>query len=102
MSAKSSEEAQRLTGAKPTQALKRFAAGLDGSSDPDRRRFQELNRSRVDTFIRKPYDNTAKYREGFRGPKPVEGKQGFYDYTDKTEHFSLHLDAPELQRQACQ
>ena len=99
MSSKPSiEETPRFVGNKPALALRRFANDLETSSDPDRKKFQELNKSRKDNFIRAPYDNTVKYRENFKPSKPKAGKKGVYDYSDKTEHFSLHLDAPELQR----
>jgi hypothetical protein len=98
MAAKSIEETPRFIGNKPALALKRFAGDLEASVDPDRKKFQELNKTRVDNFIRKPYENTARYRDGLKGAADQSGKKGFYDYSDKTEHQSLQLDAPELQR----
>lgn len=98
MTTKSQEEIPRFIGNKPALALKRFAGDLEISSDPDRKKFQEINKARVDNFIRKPYENTARYRDSLRAGKEQGGKKGFYDYSDKTEHHSLQLDAPELQR----
>lgn len=92
------EELPRFIGTKPVLALKRFANDLDSSSNPDATRFKELNRSRVDNFIKKPIEETAKLHAGFHPPNEPYQRNGLYDYSDHTQHQSLHLDAPELQR----
>lgn len=90
----------RFIGNKPVLALKRYAHDLDTSSNPDAARFKEINRNRVDNFIKKPYDDIHKLHEEFHPSDKISSKKTiFYDYSDHIKHEPLHnLDAPELQR----
>lgn len=95
------DDIPRYIGNKPVLALKRFANDLDTSTNPDASKFKELNRLRVENFIKKPIDDNIKLHSLYH-PEENENnkyqKNGVYDYTDHTKHKTLHLDAPELQR----
>lgn len=92
-------EEPRFVGSKPVLALKRFANDLETSSNPDAARFKEINRARVDNFIKKPVDDVSKFHEEYNPPHAPHHRSSFYDYSDQTKQEPVrNLDAPELQR----
>mmetsp|Transcript_23200 Transcript_23200/g.34037 ORF Transcript_23200/g.34037 Transcript_23200/m.34037 type:complete len:1514 (+) Transcript_23200:117-4658(+) len=92
------KDVPRYTGSKPTLALRRFAGDLEKSSNPDTAKFRDINRSRVESFIRRPYEEIAKIRDEYHPPQKEHTRKGFYDYSTHSTNIRLHLDAPELQR----
>jgi hypothetical protein len=93
------EEPPRFIGNKPVLALKRFANDLETSKNPDATRFREINRVRVDNFIKKPMDDVNKLHEEYNPKQEPHHRSSFYDYSDHKKQEPLHnLDAPELQR----
>lgn len=93
------DDLPRFIGNKPVLALKRFANDLDNSTNPDASKFKELNRLRVENFIKKPIDDNIKLHNSFHPDDNNKyQKNGLYDYTEHIQHKTLHLDAPELQR----
>ncbi len=88
---------------KPVDALKRFADDLKSATNPEIARFREINQNRVDSFIRKPFEDVDKIRTEFhptKSPKKPPFVHGTYNYDNilNKAYKPLQLDAPELQR----
>ena len=87
------------TGAYPQAALQRFTEGLDTSKNPELKRFNELNKNRVQNFIKKPFDDAPKLHNAAHAVKPPPQREGFYKYDNTTTiHVSVDSSCPELQR----
>jgi hypothetical protein len=97
--ASSVDEQPRFVGNKPVLALKRFADDLSTSNNSDAARFKELNRLRVDNFIKKPIEDTNKLHESYNPTAQPHQRSSFYDYSQPTQTKSIDiLNAAELQR----
>ena len=88
------------TGAYPQAALQRFTDNLNTTENPELKRFNELNRSRVQEFIRKPFDDIPKFHAASHPKETKPTREGFYNYDNLTDHtkVSVQSSCPEFQR----
>jgi hypothetical protein len=86
-------------GAYPQAALQRFTDGLDTSKNPELKRFNEINKNRVQNFIKKPFEDAPKLHAAAHPAKTPLKREGFYNYEDTNDVFvAVDSSCPELQR----
>jgi hypothetical protein len=83
----------------PEAALQRFTASLDTTKNPELKRFNEINKNRVQDFIKKPFDDAPKMHAAAHPVNPRPKRKGFYNYDDKSDHYEgVDSSCAELQR----
>ena len=84
----------------PKAALKRFADSLETATNPDLSRFKDINRQRVDNFIRKPYVSGGAKVPIFQKPTRKSPRARSDYMSTVAANKSLPVDAPEFQKYA--
>ena len=83
----------------PQAALRRFTESLDQSNNPELKRFHEINKGRVQEFIRKPFEDAPALHEEAHPKPPDPQKKGFFNYSNTNYvHVSVDSSCPEFQR----
>lgn len=62
------------------------------------KRFNEINKNRVQDFVKKPFDEAPLFHTAAHPAKPPPERQGFYDYEVKDNYVGVDSSHPELQR----
>jgi hypothetical protein len=86
-------------GAYPEAALQRFTERLDTTKNPELQRFNEINKNRVQDFIKKPFEDAPALHLAAHPVKDLPKRQGFYDYEEKGDGYvGVNSSCPEFQR----
>lgn len=83
----------------PSAALQRFADGLDTSKNPELQRFNEINKNRVQDFIKKPFVDAPKLHAAAHPVNSPREREGFHNYhTESPAYVAVDSSCPEFQR----